>query len=493
VALFVALAVMLVVTVMVTSVIAYTSSSARDATLKRSGQSAYALAEAGLNQALAQLSSHYYTDATLATTSNHTTMYSASWFTGTNSQQSPTSTAACTTISTCMSWGVVSWTPTGSAGITKGTLILRGTGTAQNPTGGTVLRRTVTEKVLIQQPTQLKKTPTYWSGIYSGATGSTCDLTLGQGVTASAPIYVAGNLCVNQSASINGSGVTLKVLGNVTLQNGNSNIGGSSAITSAAIGGGCTKGSGSLSPPCRINTSSTQIWDLSGNSTAPTPTPDPLPTVDWTGVQQQQAASTTSCTGGYSLTAATFVLTGNTSYTCTVTDSTGVVLGSLSYNAAGKTLTVLGVVYLSGSLDVSSTAAVTYTGVASLFVAGTITAANGSALCVHVSGSTCDFANAITKNSSGYWDTTQSVLILQSQGAITAQNLSFQGGMYSSTLINLGGGQSATQGPLVSPQTITPGQQLNTSFPAFPFVYSGTLGTDPGDYVPSVVPGSGSY
>jgi Tfp pilus assembly protein PilX len=490
VALFVALAVMLVVTVMVTSVIAYTSANSRDASLKRSGQSAYALAEAGVNQALAQLYSHYYSSS--GTAINNTTMYSSSWFSGTSSQQSPTSTAACTATSSCMAWSVVSWTPTGSAGINKGTLVLRGQGTAQNPTGGTALTRTVTETLQVFQPPKKEPTPSYWSGIYSGATGSTCDLTLGQGVTASAPIYVAGNLCVNQSASINGSGVTLKVLGNVTLQNGNSNVGGSSAIQSAAIGGGCTKGNGSLAPPCKINTSSTQIWDLSGLSNAPTPTPDPLPTVDWTSVQQQQAAATTSCTAGVSLTAPTFTLTGTSSYTCTITDNTGVVIGSINYNAPGKTLTLLGNVYLSGSLSLSNTAAVTYTGVASLFVAGTITAANGSALCVHVSGSTCDFANATNNASSNYWDTTQSVLILQSQGAITAQNLAFQGGMYSSTLINLGGGQSATQGPLVSPQSITPGQQLNTSFPAFPFIYSGSLGTQPPPYTLSNVQ-SGSY
>jgi Tfp pilus assembly protein PilX len=490
VALFLALAVMLVITVMVTSVIAYTSSNSRDATLKRSGQSAYALAEAGVNQALAQLYSHYYSSSGSA--NNNSTMYSASWFTGTSSQQSPSSTAACTSTSSCMAWSVASWTPTGSSGINKGTLVLRGQGTAPNPTGGTALTRTVTETLQVLQPPTKVQTPTYWSGIYSGATGGTCDLTLAQGVTASAPIYVAGNLCVNGSASINGSGVTLRVLGNVTIQSGGSNIGGTSAVSSVKVGGGCVKGNGSPSSPCRINTAATQIWDLSGNSNAPIPAADPLPPIDWAGIQAQQAAATTSCTGGVSLTAATFVLTPNSSYSCTITDSTGVVLGSISYNAASKALTVLGDVYLSGSLSLSNTTAVTYTGIASLFVAGTITAANGSALCVHVSGSTCDFNNATNTSSSNYWDTTQSVLILQSQGAITAQQLSFQGGLYSSVLIDLGGGQSATQGPLVSPQTIKPGQQLNTSFPAFPLIYSGTLGAPPAPYQLTNVQ-SGSY
>lgn len=495
VALFLALAVMLVITVMVTSVIAYTAANSRDASLKQSGQSTYALAEAGVNQALAQLYSHYYTNSTPATAYNNTTAYSSSWFTGTTSQQSPSSSATCTSTSTCMTWSVVSWTPSSGSDYKKGTLVLRGQGSAPNPTGGTALTRTVTEQIDVRQPPQLVKTPTYWSEIYSGATGNTCDLTLGQGVTATAPIYAAGNLCVNGSASIIGSGVTLKVLGNVTLQNGGSNIGGSggsSAVKSAQIGGGCAKG-GTPSSPCKINTSSTQIWDQSGNVNAPTPTPDPLPSIDWSGITLQQAASTTSCTNGQSLSAATFYLTPSYSYTCSITDNTGTSVGSISYNVSTHALTVSGVVYLSGSVDLSTASPVTYTGIASLFVAGSISASNNAALCVHVSGSSCDFTNATDTSMPGYWDTTKSVLILQAQGAITATNLSFQGGLYSSTAISLGGGSSATQGPLISPQTITPGQQLSTSFPSFPLLYSGTLGTPPAPYTLSAQAYGGSF
>jgi hypothetical protein len=242
---------------------------------------------------------------------------------------------------------------------------------------------------------------------------------------------------------------------------------------------------GAYTTPCPINTNSTNIWDLSGLSTAPHPTADPLPTINWTGIAQQQAASTVSCTNGVSLSAATFYLTpstgaGSNGYTCTITDSTGTTtLGSITYNATNHTLALSGDIYFSGSLDLSTSSPTTYTGLASFFVAGTVTAANGSTLCVHLSGSSCDFTNATNTNSSDYWNTTQSVLIIQSQGALTAQNLAFQGGLYSSTSINLGGGQSATQGPLVSPLLITPGQQLNLSFPSFPLIYSGTLGTQP--------------
>src|SRR5438132_781886 len=348
VALFLALAVMVVITVMVTSVLAFTSADSRDSALKRSGQSAFALAEAGLNNAFAQLHSHYFSNS--GTANNHTTVYSASWFTGAGiptSPQSPSSTAACTSTSTCMSWGVVSWTPTGGSGIKKGTLVLRGQGRVPNPTGGTALTRTVTATIDMRQPPQLVQTPSYWSELYTGATGQPCDLQLGQGINASASIYVAGNLCLTSAASIEGSGaspVILKVLGNIRLQNGGANIGSTSRVTSVQVGGGCTKSNnGAYTSPCPINTSSTQIWDQSGRTTAPTPTPDPLPVIDWAGIAAQQAASTVSCTNGVSLSAATFYLTpstgsGSAGYTCSITDSSGTsTLGSITYSSLSHT------------------------------------------------------------------------------------------------------------------------------------------------------------
>src|SRR5262249_35849196 len=125
--------------------------------------------------------------------------------------------------------------------------------------------------------------------------------------------------------------------------------------------------------------------------------------------------------------------------------------------------------------------------------AGTVTAANNTVLCVHVKSGTCDTANATNTSSPDYWDTTQTVMIIQSQGAITAQNMAFQGGLYSVSQINLGGGQSSTQGPLVSPSLILPGQSLNLSFPNFPFIISGSLGTPAPKYTLFPTAGGGSF
>jgi hypothetical protein len=199
-ALVVAVAALAVIGTMTVTLLSYTSASARDASLKQSGQSAYALAEAGVHQALAQLSSHYY-DAN-GKAFNASTPFATGWFTGVPaSQQSPTSAAACTTGSTCMSWSVRSCAfvvavtgcgPLTPAGIRKGTVVLSGSGSVPNPTGGAPQTRTVTVNVDVQQPTQLVPTPSYWKEIYTGApTSSTCDLSLGQGVSITAPISSA--------------------------------------------------------------------------------------------------------------------------------------------------------------------------------------------------------------------------------------------------------------------------------------------------------------
>jgi Tfp pilus assembly protein PilX len=500
IALIMAVLILAVMTIMAVAMISYTSASSRDASLKEAGQRAYALAEAGLNQALAQLASHYYDSSGNA--ANSSTAFATSWFTGVaNSQQSPSSTAACTSTSTCMSWSLVGCsfhvpisgcsTSAGSAGITRGTVVLKGTGIVPNPTGARPLTRTVKTKLDVTQPAQLVATPEYWREIYSGAPASgDCDLSLGQGVTITAPLYVAGDLCLTSSAAISGANVHLKVLGWVWLRQ-SSTIGSESGspprVNNAQIAGGCSNSNNqqpTMSSGCTINASAGSIWDNNPSTqhSPITPTAEALPTINWSWVQDAQANSVPapSCTNGRSLSENPFALTPTASYTCTTA------IGSINYtyNPSGlSTLVVSGGVYFPGSLSIDTrNALVQYSGIAGLFVAGSITTTNNSFLCVKVAAGTCDFANATNFGSPGYWDAEKSLLLLQSQGAITGTNLRFQGGMYSATSISLTGGQGCTQGPLVTPNTITVGQQLNGSFPSFPSVPAGSLGTPPPPY-----------
>jgi Tfp pilus assembly protein PilX len=484
-ALVLALVAMVVMSILMASMLSYSSATARQSYVKRSDQNAYSLAEAGINQAFAQLASHYYDSAN--NTNNTSTSFLPSWLSsGSSSQQSPTSSAACTSGSSCMSWSLVSCsfyttvtgctTLVGSAGNKKGTIVIKGTGTAPNPTGGSPLVKTVTASIDVSQPPKLVPTPTYWTEIYSGAPASSgCDVTFGQGVAITAPVYVAGNLCLTQTAQITGATANLKVLGWLSLKN-SSFIGTSgSHIASAQVGGGCPNGASSTS--CTINKSGGVVWDNTPSTqhSAVVPTADPLPAVDWTYMQTAQANSSpaASCTGGKSFSDANFDLTPNASYSCTSS------LGSITYTTGSpNTLVVSGDLYFPNNVTLGAQT-VKYSGNASLFVNGSLTSANNANLCVAIASGNCDFANANVVGNANYWDTSAKVLIIQARGAITATNLHFQGGLYSDTAINLGGGQSQTQGPLVTPGPITVGQQLNGSFPAFPLVQAGSVGTPP--------------
>jgi Tfp pilus assembly protein PilX len=499
-ALVMAVVILVLITILTTAMLSYTSASSRDSSLKQSSQSSYALAEAALNQGLAQLASNYYDSS--GNTTNSTTPFATTWFTNLgSSQQSPGSSTACTSTSSCMSWsvpscsfyapapsgcGVISGTPSGSK---QGTVVVQGVGRAPNPTGGQPLSRTVTEKVDVNQTVQYVTPPPYWKEIYAGAPPSgSCDLSLGQGVAITAPLYVGGDLCLTSSASISGANVDVKVLGWAWVrQQGTigSQSGSPPRVNTAQIKGGCTTGGNTqptMSSGCTINSTSNgwAIWDNNPTSAhAPTnPAPDALPTIDWSWISNRQATMGWSCTNGRALTEANFALTPNASYSCSSPGLQGSI--TYTYNASGtSTLAVSGDVYFPNNLSISTTTLVKYTGIAGLFVAGTITGANNSYLCVKIAAGTCDFANATNSGSSGYWDTTQSLLLIQSQGAMSATNLRFQGGIYSATSISLTGGQGCTQGPLLTPGTLTVGQQLNGSFPTFQQVPSGTLGSPP--------------
>ena len=190
---------------------------------------------------------------------------------------------------------------------------------------------------------------------------------------------------------------------------------------------------------------------------------------------QTNSTPVPSCTNGRFLNEASFSLTPSQSYSCSSA------VGSITYThnpSSVSTLVVSGRVYFSGNLAINTQSnLVQLTGVASLFVAGSIVSANNSYLCVKIANGTCDFGNATNTGSDGYWDPTKTVLLVQSYGAFNVTNLRFQGGIYSATSISLTGGQGMTQGPLVTPGILTVGQQLSGTFPTFPYIVGGSLGT----------------
>jgi len=139
--------------------------------------------------------------------------------------------------------------------------------------------------------------------------------------------------------------------------------------------------------------------------------------------------------------------------------------GELSWNAATKTLTVSGTIYIDGSATISDGAINTYNGQATLYLSGTFYA-NGS-LCAAVSGTTCNFAG---------WQPDKELLMIIAAGSggqvnpgdgiQVANNFSYQGGLYAVNAVEFGNNVNV-DGPIVGSQIIL-SNNLTTN--AFPFI-----------------------
>lgn len=471
IALVLVVIVLAIVSIAAASAIFYTSGSQQNAYYTKSGTTAYTLAQGGLSNALAQLTTHYY-DNNGQPVDNVTTLPSQVAWAPSGSQQSSSSTAGCTSTSTCMSWSALLECPSGTtcsagapsitlSGTEKAAWHISGIGKVPNPTGTGYRTRTITVDVPVNQIPGPVQTPDIFKGIYSGyGPSSTCDMTMGQGVTFVSPVWVKGNLCIQQTAAVNSPG-TLSVGGWLqTSQSGK--VGSSSApISSLGVVGACN-GSQASTPVCagtltkpngkNYFTDGSSIYTTTVATTPYFPAP---PSVDWNA--RQTEATGWSCTGGKSLASATFDLAG-ANYTCTTP------AGSLTWD--GTTLAIKGNVYVSGNLITQSNADFLYTGIGSIYAGGTVTFGNNSAICV---GSVSNHACPSGPN----WDVADNFMLILGKGLVSGANFNFEGGLYSDANINFSSGQTGINGPLVTPLQIFPGQQASSGFPNIQSLFSG--------------------
>ena len=178
IALIMAMGIMLILTVALTTVIFLTASGARDASRTNSGEKAYAIAEAGLNNALAQLAPHYptFTPAGLS-----------SWVSPTT--QAYPGGGACSGTTDCVAW-------TGTFSGSDWTLT--GTGTVFNPSGGTSIARTVSAKLHVTQvPDNFQP-----YGIFAGDPQAQCT-DIGGNISVDVPVYIKN--CLNLHGTFSGS------------------------------------------------------------------------------------------------------------------------------------------------------------------------------------------------------------------------------------------------------------------------------------------------
>jgi hypothetical protein len=468
-----------VLTVSGTTLIYYSSTNARSVSYSTANASAYDLAESGINEMMSILSkpdNNALNKYLLGEQTNGTVTHTTHTYQG----------------------GTVEWYGTLTQSVNGSSMwSLTSIGKVANPTGASVsqVTRTLTAKVpVVPTYTQPLNNPA-WNFIYSRGTGQTCDMTIQQSVVVQSPLYVAGNLCLTNTASITSG--PLVVQGSLTMSQ-SANFAGTSTtpLNQLNVRNGCKWKNNALHNPCQQGAGASgfdNIWaTFIGNS----PPISPAPTADFdawylnsnpgpyypcltsSGTpplfdnDQGSAAAPSALKRNNSLPTVQD-LTPSTSYTCRSSN------GELSWNASTKVLTANGTIFIDGSAQIQNGAVNTYTGSATIYISGTLLIKNSS-MCQAKSGSTC--------TTSG-WDPAQRMLVFvvngngsagspQSQvsGGDSVQLVSAyaQGALYATNAIDLGT-TSQFDGPLDG-STVMLGQSTSSFFPGFTFVPAGMPG-----------------
>ena len=468
-----------VLTVSGTTLIYYSSTNARSVSYSTANASAYDLAESGINEMMAILSkpdNNALNKYLLGEQSNGTVTHTTHTYQG----------------------GTVEWYGTLTQSVNGSSMwSLTSIGKVANPTGASVsqVTRTLTAKVpVVPTYTQPLNNPA-WNFIYSRGTGQTCDMTIQQSVVVQSPLYVAGNLCLTNTASVTSG--PLVVQGSLTMSQ-SANFAGTSTtpLNQLNVRNGCKWKNNALHNPCQQGAGASgfdNVWaTLIGNN----PPISPAPTADFdawylnsnpgpyypcltsSGTpplfdnDQGSAAAPSALKRNNSLPTVQD-LTPSTSYTCRSSN------GELSWNASTKVLTANGTIFIDGSAQIQNGAVNTYTGSATIYISGTLLIKNSS-MCQAVANGQC--------TTSG-WNPAQRMLVFvvngngsggapQSQvsGGDSVQLVSAyaQGALYATNAIDLGT-TSQFDGPLDG-STVMLGQSTSSFFPGFTFVPAGMPG-----------------
>jgi hypothetical protein len=262
IALVMSTAVLAVFTISGMSVYLYTTQNARSGTYSKQNELSFSLAEAGLNNAMAVLSnpSNNALDPDLLPTSEATAQTAA------------------------VEGGTVKWY--GALDPSRAEWTITTIGLYSNPNGANLapVRRTLTAKSsVIPTQTQPNNNPA-WNYIYARQIGFPCDVTVSNNLSGSSRFYVAGNLCINNNASITSE--SLIVGGHLDLSN-NAQVGSTGARVETYVGGNCVYGNGSWATPCTGNQDSRRIYSklmptgsIGVNNTPPV---IPAPVADFAG------------------------------------------------------------------------------------------------------------------------------------------------------------------------------------------------------------------
>ena len=382
-ALVIALAMMTVLSISVGAAVTYSMSNTQSSRQSKGRQLSSVLAEAGINNSVAVL-----------TASGTDPMDPTLLPERTNSYEG----------------GSVTW-----SGVLSGRMwTLTSIGKATNSNGPNMAThdRTITAQAEISYRDYQTATNTSWNWLFAYGTGSTCDMTLNGSVNLSAPLYVAGNLCLDGTAQISGSNTRLLVQDKVTLYQTANRIGTSTtSINEARIKNGCKWSTNLLHAPCRYgpgvvgneSTTDDNVWASNRTGSSPNqiipnnPTTMTTPVPDWDyWYANSSPGPNYPCNSSSTGTLPTFdnnaardnsvgtvwqLTPAGVSYDCRSS------AGRLKWDHTTSVLTVYGVVFFDGSVAVSN-ATIDYNYWAAIYLSGTFMADNAR-LCSVVSSGTC--------------------------------------------------------------------------------------------------------
>jgi Tfp pilus assembly protein PilX len=471
-----------VLSFMGTTLIYYSSTNARSAEFSNDSTSAYDLAEAGINEMMAVLSrpeNNALNQYLLGYQSDGTVVHTVHNYDG----------------------GTVEWWGTLTQSVGASTWNLTSVGRTKNSTAKTAsdVSRTLTAKVpVIPTYTQPLNNPS-WNFIYSRGTGAECDMTLSQSVVVNSPLYVAGNLCLQNTSAITAG--PLIVHGGLTLKQ-NANYAGTSStpLNQLHVKNGCKWANNALHNPCRQGSGSSGNDNVWAQSISNNPAVSEAPTVDWepwylnanpgpyypclttigtppTFDNDQGSPSSPNAAKRNNSLSTVQNLTPTSSYTC---QGSG---GELSWNATTHVLTANGTIFIDGSATIQNGAVNTFTGSATIYLSGTLLIKN-SKLCQATTGS----GSSTTCTTSG-WDPSQRMLVFVANGngsggapqsqvssgdSMQLISAHAQGALYGTNAIELDT-TSQFDGPLDG-STVILGQSTSSSFPGLSFVPAGMPG-----------------
>lgn len=460
IALVLALVCMVALGTAVTSITYYATQNFRQSGQQRSGQSALALAEAGLNLAY----------STLENASN---------------PGSSSAVSASPVPDVPLADGFATYY--GAYNATTQVWTLYGIGKAWDPARpGRLIVRRVSGRARIGSASVGGANNAVWNYVYADST-ATCT-SIGNSVNVNVPFYVKGNLCMSNSAIV--TSYALEVGGTLTMNSPGNSVGlPASPMREAHIGGGCSTDGVRYTKPCGP---SQRVYAQISDST---PVALSKPPVDLAGTAQNaELGPAHGCTvgslpwGGFdrdtnplnvSLGTIDLVPT-RTTYDCKALDSSGNVVGRLAWD--GRTLTVAGTIYLDANISFGQRNNVVYDGKATIYASGTISVAQYSTLCPVAA---CDST----------WDVRTDLLAWVSgkacpgTGVGIANNSTFQGAIYAVCDYTEGNG-ATVWGPIVANQIYLQNSTVNHYVPIGTLL-PGMPSTE--DQVQTIVPEPGSW